>query len=113
MSLLNMRSTRLPAVLLAIVQDGDSRLPLRSLPDHRGTTAFAPVFSRWSTLASAMTSARIELAADLINALDSHDYEIEYYYASRLANEPPDGVNDRHLKPIEPRQLRLSATVRF
>ena len=60
-----------------------------------------------------MTSARIELAADLINALDSHDYEIEYYYASRLANEPPDGVNDRHLKPIEPRQLRLPATVRF
>ena len=56
---------------------------------------------------------RIELAADLINALDSHDYEIEYYYASRLAGEPLEGVNDRHLKPIEPRQLRLSATVKF
>ena len=56
---------------------------------------------------------RIELAADLINALDSHDYEIEYHYASRLAGEPLEGVNDRHLKPIEPRQLRLSATVRF
>jgi len=56
---------------------------------------------------------RIELAADLINALDSHDYEIEYYYASRLSGEPLDGVNDRHLKPIEPRQLRLSATVKF
>ena len=56
---------------------------------------------------------RIELAADLINALDSHDYEIEYYYASRLAGEPLSGVNDRHLKPIEPRQLRLSATLRF
>ncbi len=56
---------------------------------------------------------RIELAADLINALDSRDYEIEYYYASRLAGEPIDGVNDRHLKPIEPRQLRLSATVHF
>ena len=56
---------------------------------------------------------RIELAADLINALDSHNYEIEYYYASRLAGEPLAGVNDVHLKPIEPRQLRLSATVRF
>jgi outer membrane receptor protein involved in Fe transport len=56
---------------------------------------------------------RVELAADVINALDAHDYEIEYYYASRLAVEPVDGVNDRHLKPIEPRQLRLSATVRF
>lgn len=56
---------------------------------------------------------RVELAADLINALDSHDYEIEYYYVSRLKGEPLDGVADRHLKPIEPRQLRLSATVKF
>ena len=56
---------------------------------------------------------RIEVAADLINALDAHDDEIEYYYASRLAGEPLAGVADRHLKPIEPRQLRLSATVRF
>jgi hypothetical protein len=56
---------------------------------------------------------RIAVAADLINALDAHDYEIEYYYVSRLKGEPLDGVADRHLKPIEPRQLRLSATVRF
>jgi len=56
---------------------------------------------------------RIELAADLINVLDSHDNEIEYYYASRLAGESLEGVSDRHLKPIEPRQLRLSASVRF
>ena len=54
---------------------------------------------------------RIELAADLINALDSHDYEIEYFYTSRLRGEPLGGIEDRHLKPIEPRQLRLSATV--
>ena len=55
----------------------------------------------------------IEVAADLINAFDAHDYEIEYYYVSRLAGEPLAGVADRHVKPIEPRQLRLSATVRF
>ncbi|WP_255615654.1 TonB-dependent receptor [Polymorphobacter sp. PAMC 29334] len=54
---------------------------------------------------------RIELAADLLNAFDAHDYEIEYYYVSRLAGEPLAGVADRHVKPIEPRQLRLSATV--
>lgn len=56
---------------------------------------------------------RIELAADLLNALDAKDYEIEYFYASRLAGEPLAGVDDRHVKPIEPRQLRVSATVRF
>ena len=56
---------------------------------------------------------RIELAADLINALNAHDYEIEYYYISRLMGEPLSGIADRHVKPIEPRQLRLSATIRF
>jgi hypothetical protein len=56
---------------------------------------------------------RIELAADLINALDSHDYEIEYFYASRLRGGPLGGIDERHVKPIEPRQLRLSATVRL
>ena len=56
---------------------------------------------------------RVELAADLINALDARDNEITYFYPSRLSGEPLEGVADRHIKPIEPRQLRLSATVRF
>ena len=54
---------------------------------------------------------RVELAADLINALDARDNEITYFYASRLPGEPLGGVDDRHVKPIEPRQLRISATV--
>ncbi len=56
---------------------------------------------------------RIEIAADLLNMFDAKDNEIEYFYTSRLAGEPLEGVDDRHIKPIEPRQLRLSATVRF
>ncbi len=56
---------------------------------------------------------RVELAADLINTLDARDNEITYFYPSRLPSEPLGGVSDRHIKPIEPRQLRLSATVRF
>jgi hypothetical protein len=56
---------------------------------------------------------KVALAADLINAFDAKDYEIEYYYVSRLPGEPVGGVADRHVKPIEPRQLRLSATVLF
>ena len=56
---------------------------------------------------------RVELAADLINALDAHDNEITYFYTSRLQGEPLAGVDDRHIKPIEPRQLRVSATLRF
>jgi outer membrane receptor protein involved in Fe transport len=56
---------------------------------------------------------RVELAADLINAFNARDNEIEYFYASRLAGEPVGGIEDRHIRPIEPRQLRVSATVSF
>ena len=56
---------------------------------------------------------RVELAADLLNVLDSKDNEIEYFYASRLPGEPIEGIEDRHIRPIEPRQLRVSATVKF
>ena len=56
---------------------------------------------------------RVEVAADVINLLDAQDNEITYFYTSRLPGEPLAGVDDRHIKPIEPRQVRLSATVRF
>jgi outer membrane receptor protein involved in Fe transport len=56
---------------------------------------------------------RIQLAADLLNALDAKDNEIEYFYASRLPGEPDGGIEDRHVRPIEPRQLRVSATLAF
>ena len=56
---------------------------------------------------------RIELAADLLNVFNSQDNEIEYFYASRLPGEPAGGIEDRHVRPIEPRQLRLSAKVLF
>ena len=56
---------------------------------------------------------RVELAADLLNLLNSKDNEIEYFYASRLPGEPAGGIEDRHIRPIEPRQLRLSASLSF
>ena len=56
---------------------------------------------------------KVELAADLLNVLDAKDNEIEYFYAPRLPGEPAEGVEDRHIRPIEPRQLRVSAVMRF
>ena len=56
---------------------------------------------------------RVEVAADVINIFNSRDKEIEYFYASRLPGEPAGGVEDRHYKSVEPRQLRVSATVKF
>ena len=56
---------------------------------------------------------RVELATHLLNIFKSRDNEIEYFYASRLPGEPVDGAEDRHIRPIKPRQLRVSATASF
>ena len=56
---------------------------------------------------------RTEFVASILNMLQSKDAEINYFYASRLPGEPADGVQDIHLKPVEPRQIRVSAAVRF
>ncbi len=50
----------------------------------------------------------IRLRMNLLNALDARDFDIQYYYASRLPGEPTEGVNDLHFHPVEPRHVRLS-----
>ncbi|MGN2246871.1 TonB-dependent receptor [Frateuria sp. GZRR35] len=50
---------------------------------------------------------------DLLNALDSHDHDIDYWFASRLQGEAPQGVEDVHFHIFEPRSLRLSLRYRF
>ena len=55
----------------------------------------------------------VRLGADLFNVFDSKDADITYFYASRLPGEAADGVEDRHLHPVEPRQLRVSARLSF
>lgn len=53
-------------------------------------------------------SARVTLT--LLNVLDVKARDVQYYYASRLAGEPADGVRDIHFHPAEPRQLRLGVS---
>ena len=54
---------------------------------------------------------QFSLGAGVFNLLDSDDNDITYFYASRLPGEPAEGVEDVHLHPVEPRQLR--ATLRY
>lgn len=49
----------------------------------------------------------------LLNLFDSRDHDIDYWYASRLSDEPEDGVEDNHYHPIEPRAVRAGITYRF
>ncbi|WP_404340891.1 TonB-dependent receptor [Pseudoalteromonas mariniglutinosa] len=54
---------------------------------------------------------KVDLA--LLNLFNSNDHDIDYFYASRLAGEPSDGVEDNHFHPIEPRTVRLNLSVLF
>ncbi|MCU0634236.1 MAG: TonB-dependent receptor [Gemmatimonadaceae bacterium] len=72
------------------------------------------VRGRATTLANASLgwragTARVQLS--LLNVFDTRASDIQYFYASRLAGEPSDGVNDIHFHPAEPRQLRASVSV--
>lgn len=58
-----------------------------------------------SSVTYQMDSWQAEL--QLLNLFDSKDHDIDYFYASRLAGEPAEGVEDNHFHPIEPRTLRF------
>ena len=47
---------------------------------------------------------------DGFNLLDQDASQIDYYYASHLADEPAAGFDDVHFHPLEPRSFRLSLT---
>ena len=55
----------------------------------------------------------LRVSLDLLNLFDAKDPDITYYYASRLAGEPIDGIEDRHIHPVEPRQLRVTVRLRL
>ncbi len=55
----------------------------------------------------------VRLGVDVLNLLNAKDPDISYYYASRLQGEPAEGVEDRHIHPVEPRQARVSLRYSF
>jgi outer membrane receptor protein involved in Fe transport len=55
----------------------------------------------------------LKIAVDVFNLLDAKDSDIDYYYTSRLFNEPADGVDDVHLHPALPRTARVSLILGF
>lgn len=52
---------------------------------------------------------RLRVGLEALNLFNAHDPDISYFYASRLPGEPVDGVEDRHIHPVEPRLFRLTA----
>ena len=56
----------------------------------------------------------VTVKADVLNLFDSDDHDIDYFYESRLANEPSGvGTEDTHFHVLEPRTVRVSASYHF
>jgi hypothetical protein len=57
--------------------------------------------------------AGLRITMSLLNVLDAVESDIRYFYASRLAGEPSQGVEDVHFHPVEPRQIRFGVAYGF
>ncbi len=82
----------------------------------RPLTEDGVVRSEKSTVLSMLLGYRrgsLDFRVEALNLLDAEDQDIAYYYASRLAGEPVEGVEDVHLHPMEPRTVRASITWNF
>jgi hypothetical protein len=55
----------------------------------------------------------LRASVTVFNLFDARDADIQYFYASRLPGEPLAGVEDTHLHPVEPRQLRAGVSWGF
>jgi hypothetical protein len=58
-------------------------------------------------------SGKARIVLELFNVFDAEVSDIDYFYASRLRNEPPDGVEDLHTHPALPRSARLGIQWHF
>lgn len=54
---------------------------------------------------------RLRLSGEVLNLFDAKVPDISYWYASRLPGEPASGIEDRHIHPVEPLQVRVAVRV--
>jgi outer membrane receptor protein involved in Fe transport len=55
----------------------------------------------------------LRLSLDVFNLFDADHSDIDYFYTSRLAGEPSEGIDDVHFHPTLPRTARISLMVGF
>ena len=83
---------------------GDAALVEDDSINYPGTTIVNMGFSyktdRWTA------------GVDLFNLADSEDYDIAYWYSSRLMSEVLP-VEDIHFHPVNPRSIRVGLEYRF
>ncbi len=62
-------------------------------------------------LRAARRFGHVEVTAEMLNIFDTARADADYYYASRLPGEPVDGIEGIHSRTVEPRMLRIGATI--
>jgi hypothetical protein len=73
--------------------------------------------SEATSLVNAQAGVRLggntSLVLEIFNVFDAEASDIDYFYTSRLLDEPDEGVDDVHLHPALPRSARVSLRVGF
>jgi hypothetical protein len=67
----------------------------------------------WNVEAGYRLSSRARVFLELFNVFDAKVSDIDYFYASRLAGEPADGIEDIHTHPAVPRSARIGLQLSF
>ena len=58
-------------------------------------------------------SRRWSIVADMFNVFGARVSDVDYYYTSRLPDEPPGGTSDTHTHPALPRTVRATLAIAF
>jgi outer membrane receptor protein involved in Fe transport len=70
-------------------------------------------YQEWNMNIGYDFGAGLKTQLEIANVFNSKDNAAEYYYADRLPGEPPDGIPDMHIHPLEPRSFRFTVSKTF
>jgi hypothetical protein len=117
--------TQIPGALDRVISAGVTLEPRTAIFGSVRVRHFGPrpliengsVNSKSTTIWNGEVGYRISNNARLVleafNLLDAEVSDIDYFYASRLAGEPADGVEDIHTHPALPRSARVGIQFSF
>jgi hypothetical protein len=83
----------------------------RPLVEDASVTSSATTI--WSGEVGYRLSSRARLVLEAFNVFDAEVSDIDYFYPSRLAGEPSEGIADIHFHPALPRTLRAGIQFSF
>lgn len=116
---------RIPGSVQSVLSLGASIHDVRRISGSVRLRFFGPrpltedgsVGSRATSLLNAQAAYRVaahsRVVVDLFNLLNETASDIDYFYTSRLPNEPMSGIDDIHTHPALPRAARVTLQVIF